>query len=253
MVLGKDPKTHSQVRLLRGWFQGFADQLNRRIQERGGLVFLNCAVHEVRKRQGNLEVVSAQGIKCFDAVVVTVNTTVFLKIINGLPRDYRQTLERLKSLDALNVLLILRKRLMDRVYWLNVLDPQLPFVGMMEHTNMIHPRHYGGEHIIYLGGYFPGDHRYFQLPKNQIVGLAINQLKHMAVQFTENDVLEAHVYQVHHAQPVIPINYSSMRPSFITPIRNLFLANMDMIYPWDRGTNYAVELGNRVAKRILKS
>ena len=30
----------------------------------------------------------------------------------------------------------------------------------------------------------------------------------------------------------------------------LFIANMSMVYPFDRGTNYAVELGNKAAQEI---
>ncbi len=52
------------------------------------------------------------------------------------------------------------------------------------------------------------------------------------------------------AQPVIPTNYSKMIPSMITPLKNIYLANMQQVYPWDRGTNYAVELGEKVSKLI---
>ena len=33
--------------------------------------------------------------------------------------------------------------------------------------------------------------------------------------------------------------------------KGLWLANMSMVYPWDRGTNYAVDLGTRVAQLML--
>ena len=32
---------------------------------------------------------------------------------------------------------------------------------------------------------------------------------------------------------------------------NVFLANIQQVYPWDRGTNYAVELGQKAAKLIV--
>ncbi len=31
------------------------------------------------------------------------------------------------------------------------------------------------------------------------------------------------------------------------PLYKTYLANMDMVYPWDRGTNYAIEMGEEVA------
>ena len=54
-----------------------------------------------------------------------------------------------------------------------------------------------------------------------------------------------------YAQPVHELHYSSRAPKLETPIPNLYLANMDSIYPWDRGTNYAVELGKKAALRML--
>ena len=52
------------------------------------------------------------------------------------------------------------------------------------------------------------------------------------------------------AQPIIPINYSKIKPPFETPIKNVYLANIQQVYPWDRGTNYAVELGEKVSDLI---
>jgi hypothetical protein len=36
-----------------------------------------------------------------------------------------------------------------------------------------------------------------------------------------------------------------------TPLDNLYFASMSQVYPWDRGTNYAVEIGRRAAHLIL--
>ena len=55
------------------------------------------------------------------------------------------------------------------------------------------------------------------------------------------------------AQPIIPINYSKILPKFETPFKNVFLANIEQVYPWDRGTNYAVELGKKVVNELLKN
>src|SRR5260221_7185182 len=54
-------------------------------------------------------------------------------------------------------------------------------------------------------------------------------------------------FSVPFAQPIIPVNYSKMVPSFETPLKNVYLANMQQVYPWDRGTNYAVQLGQKIA------
>jgi hypothetical protein len=55
-----------------------------------------------------------------------------------------------------------------------------------------------------------------------------------------------------YAQPVPTLNHSQNIPSLETPIPGLWLANMSQVYPWDRGSNYAVEMGRRVAQEVVK-
>ena len=44
--------------------------------------------------------------------------------------------------------------------------------------------------------------------------------------------------------------YSKKIPPFVSEIAGVYNANIQQVYPWDRGTNYAVEIGNKVAKLI---
>jgi hypothetical protein len=55
-----------------------------------------------------------------------------------------------------------------------------------------------------------------------------------------------------YAQPVPPIDHSRNIPDLATPIPGLYWASMSQVYPWDRGTNYAVEIGQAVAERVMK-
>jgi hypothetical protein len=36
-----------------------------------------------------------------------------------------------------------------------------------------------------------------------------------------------------------------------TPLNGLYFASMSQVYPWDRGTNFAVEIGRRVARMVM--
>jgi hypothetical protein len=54
-----------------------------------------------------------------------------------------------------------------------------------------------------------------------------------------------------YAQPVPEVHHSARVPAANKPILpNLYWASMHHIYPWDRGTNYAVALGQNVARAI---
>jgi hypothetical protein len=58
------------------------------------------------------------------------------------------------------------------------------------------------------------------------------------------------VFRVPYAQPVPLVNHSEALPDLRTPWPGLYLASMSQVYPWDRGTNYAVEMGRQVAKMV---
>jgi hypothetical protein len=64
-------------------------------------------------------------------------------------------------------------------------------------------------------------------------------------------MIDYQLFKVPFAQPIIPVNYSKIIPPLETPLKNVYLANIQQVYPWDRGTNYAVELGEKVASLII--
>jgi hypothetical protein len=76
-------------------------------------------------------------------------------------------------------------------------------------------------------------------------------LKKINPMFSFSWVKKSWVWQAPFAQPIVTTNYSRNIPSLITPLPGIYLANIQQVYPWDRGTNYAVELGSKVADRIV--
>jgi hypothetical protein len=46
-------------------------------------------------------------------------------------------------------------------------------------------------------------------------------------------------------------DYLSTLPPHETPLPNVFLANMAHVYPQDRGQNYSLRLGERMARLML--
>ena len=41
----------------------------------------------------------------------------------------------------------------SETYWINVNEPNFPFVGVIEHTNFDSPKNYDGSYIAYLSKY----------------------------------------------------------------------------------------------------
>ena len=77
-------------------------------------------------------------------------------------------------------------------------------------------------------------------------------LKKINPRFDPSWIEEWHYHKVAAAQPIIGVNYSQQIPDHRTPIKDLYLANTTQVYPEDRGTNYSVRMGKRVAAMIME-
>ena len=119
-------------------------------------------------------------------------------------------------------------------------------------TNLIDPAHYGGDHLLYLGDYLPADHRYFDMSVDAITDEFTPYLQRFNPAFERKWVTGAWVHRARYAQPVPPVGYARMIPDVRTPLPGLYFASMSQVYPWDRGTNYAVEMGRKVAAMMLE-
>ena len=96
----------------------------------------------------------------------------------------------------------------------------------------------------------PADSKRFAMEKNDVLKLYHPFLMKLNPEYKKH-LIASELFKAPFAQPIIPRNYSKMIPPMETPLKNVFLANMEQVYPWDRGTNYAVQLGETVTKKIL--
>lgn len=185
----------------------------------------------------------------FDALVATIPSHIFQRIAPPLPEAYTTKLGALEY-EAAVVVLVELDRSLTSTYWLNVADGDLPFTGIIEHTNFINPETYEGRHFVYLSTYMEPDHRYFSMESEDLISEFIPYLRKVNPEFKDSWVRNTWVFRERAAQPIIPLNYSTRMPEHRTPLKNLYLANTTQIYPEDRGTNYSVRLGNVIARLV---
>ena len=232
----------------------FANALVKECEKKGGKFFFNTEVVEIKStKQVSVKykmVNDKSSIVNFDAVIVTLPSFFFTKITPDLPKEYKDKLLKLKGLGAINLVLRLKKPfLIDGTYWLSICDTKSPVMAIVEHTNFMDKKNYNNEHLVYLGNYLPFDHKYMKMEKDQLLKIYDPFLKKKNPNY-QLSIINSQLFKVTFAQPIIPVNYSKIVPPFQTPLPNVYLANIQQVYPWDRGTNYAVELGQKVAKLI---
>jgi protoporphyrinogen oxidase len=239
-----------------GGFQAFVDALVEANKQRGCELFLNEAIAEVSSLpSGQLQLNTTTGnTATFDQVLVTVSPHLLAKMTPALPGDYLASLQNLKSMGAVVVVLALKHRLTEDHYWINLpKDEGTPFLALVEHTNFIDRKHYDNDHIVYCGDYLMPDHEFFSLSKDELLARFLPDLVRFNPDFDKSWVKDSWLFRTRYAQPVPPINHSQNIPDLQTPISGLYWASMSQVYPWDRGTNYAVEIGRRAARLMLEN
>lgn len=248
----------------RGGFQAFCDDFAAQLRRLGVEIRLNTPVVRLDRtsaigRIDQLTVTpSANATNATDAtnyhqVLVTTSPSRFARLAPDLPQDYLQGLLQLKSMGAVVLVLALRQRLSeDGYYWFNLpKDAGYPFLALVEHTNYVSSEHFGGEHIVYCGDYLDPDHEYFSLSREELLARFAPALKRINPDFDLSWVRNYWLFKAAYAQPVPALNHSQHIPSIETPLPGLYFASMSQVYPWDRGTNFAVEIGRRAARLMM--
>ena len=189
----------------------------------------------------------------YDAVIATTPSYVFTRLVDGdaLPAGYRAQLESARYLSAVLLILELDRPLSSK-YWLNVADRTLPFVGIIEHTNMIDPALYGGRHIVYLTNYPDRESALYRKEPAELLEDFIPHLQRINPDFARDWIVNYHHHRVDGAQPIVGVGYGAQIPAHRTPVKSLYLANTTQIYPEDRGTNYSVRMGREVARMVVE-
>jgi protoporphyrinogen oxidase len=233
-----------------GGFQAFADRLAAHLQGMGVKLCLSTPVQRITPRpEGGLTLETPTGPERFDQTLVTTSPGLLARLAPDLPPGYLQGLLSLKSMGAVVMTLSLKHALSEQgYYWYNIPKKAgFPFLALVEHTNFVGPQHFGGDHIIYIGDYLDADHEYFRLSQNELLERYLPALARFNPNFQRDWIKKTWLFRTAYAQPIPLLDHSKNIPSIQTPIPGLYLASMSQVYPWDRGTNFAVEIGRRAA------
>ena len=238
-----------------GGFQKFADLFGEKLREMGVEIRLGSSVKFIKRNQAQGLSIDAGGIvDSFDKVLVTTSPNLMAKFCPDLPENYLKGLLNLKSMGAVVMVLSLKRQLSkEGYYWFNLpKEAGYPMLALVEHTNFVSKEHFGGDYIVYAGDYLEVGHEYFSMSNEELLERFTPAFKKFNPEFERNWVKKIWVNKTNYAQPVPLVNHSRNIPAIQTPIEGLYFASMSQVYPWDRGTNFAVEIGRRAARMMLE-
>jgi protoporphyrinogen oxidase len=237
-----------------GGFQAFADLFADRLREMGVSIRLQTPVSLCERTESPRQIfVHTTTPENFDRLLVTLSPEAMAHLVPSLPDEYLRGLRNMKSMGAVVISLALRRQLSEEgYYWYNLpKSAGYPFLALVEHTNFVPAEKFGGDHIVYMGDYLEPEHEFFRLSHEELLARFLPSLKLFNPKFEPDWVRKSWLYRTPYAQPVPLVNHSQNIPAIRTPLDGIYFASMSQVYPWDRGTNFAVEIGRRAARLIL--
>ncbi|MFC1935864.1 NAD(P)/FAD-dependent oxidoreductase [Chloroflexota bacterium] len=255
-VSSRDRAFKEKLGYIRGSWGILIDALERRIREIGGEVYTSTSVTRILTEGGKVTGLAIEGPEGqrsqhpFDLVIATIPSFALPRLVD-LPEEYAAKLKVVEYEGAIAVIWVL-KRSLSPIYWLNVADPDIPFLLVLEQTNLVAPSEYGGKHIVYTADYVTQDDRRWPMETREIVRDYIPHLKNINPAFDESWIETYYLHKEPAAQPIVKVNYLERMPSTRTPVKGLWLAAMSQVYPEDRGTNYSIRLAIQVARQAVE-
>jgi protoporphyrinogen oxidase len=236
---------------LLGSFGRYIEALTEAIRSRGGEIQLKTPVERVLVNEGRCQALQVGGDeRCdFDATLLTAPNKFVLQMVPDLPGDYAAILRGVRYQWATCLVLALDRALSD-IYWLNISAPDVPFVAVVEQTNLVEAERYAGKHYVYFSNYVEEASPILAMDVGQVLAEYLPHIKKINPAFDEGWILEKQLFKDPAGQPIITRNYSRNIPDHRTPIEGLYLANTTQIYPEDRGQNYSILMGERMAEVI---
>jgi protoporphyrinogen oxidase len=239
----------------KGGFEVFTKSAESFLLKNGVRIFKEAKEIKVeRTRLGWSVAALNHGIQEHDAVIVAASPRVFAALAGQFAFEHvKETLAQ-PALGVQVVILALNEKVGEHYWYSLKRTTTQPFLAAVEHTNFVDRSEYGNEHLIYFAKYVDVQSEEWKQSDEHLVQLALLGCRFVNNHFNPESLIRARVFRSEYAQPIVGKNASRFVPSVhVHGVPRLFHASLAHVYPWDRGTNFALELGERVAREALKS
>ena len=234
---------------LRGGFHQLFVALDAELRRLGATMRLGARVDHLVVDNGVLRGVSCRGD------TIEADQVVYAGSLPGLSRLLPPELHdpRWTAAEGLGVLCVVLEttRSLGPVYWTNVCDANLPFGGVIEHTNLVPADDYGGRHVVYLSRYFTADEPVAAVDPDAEAVRWVDDLRDVYSPRLDDALLAVHAFRAGYAAPLVTAPYAERIPPLVSHLPGLHVATTAQIYPQDRGMDEGVRGGAAAARSVL--
>jgi protoporphyrinogen oxidase len=227
---------------IKGGFQSLIEYIEKKDKKLGVVIKNNYEITNISQGKTGFVIDKEQ----YDGVISTLPSPVLAKVAQKiLPSTYIDRTLKLNYLHARVLVIETDNTLLDETYWLNICTEKIPLMLLAQHTNFVDKKHYNNHHIAYVGYYLEREDNLMKMSEKDFKEEVLGSLRKFIKK--EYKVINTYEFIGPFAQPIFDTTFVQNMPEFRTPVSHFYIANLDMTYPYDRGTNYAVKLGREVA------
>ncbi len=247
--------TGEKLGYFKGGFSVLTGRLKEEIEKSGGKILLGSAIESIlRIEDQGINIKAGERSDIFNAVVATVPTGVFGELIKSNKEVSKEYMKKLSAIDYIGavVMVFTSDQKISPFYWHNINDPKIPFLVFLSNTVLSGEDVYDGKNVYYVGFYASHEHAYFSQNEDSVMSEWGKGIKEMFPEFDSSQIREKALFKFKNAQHIVDFGYEEKIPAYESVVPGVYLANFSQIYPDDRGINFAVQEGNKMALLIQK-
>jgi protoporphyrinogen oxidase len=233
-----------QLGYIDGGSETLVEAVAEDIRRKGGRIHLQTPAERVIVDHGRVSAVRGGGSTyAADAVISTVPIPLVNRLIPDLPQDWQDKYAAIRNIGVVCLLFKLRRSITPH-FWLNIVADDMDTPGLIEFSNL-RPI---GQTIVYVPYYMPITQPKWTWTDQKFIDEAFAYIKRINPKIGDEDLIDAKVGRLRHAQPICEPNFADKLPPVQTPIIGLQIADTCYYYPEDRGVAESIRLGRRMAE-----
>jgi protoporphyrinogen oxidase len=200
---------------------------------------LNCEVMAIPKTPEGRYLINGEE---YDVVVSTIAPDLIKKIVPELE------IPAVTYRAAICPLLWLRSEITP-YYWINMLDPDVPFSVIVNQQSLLPPNYYNGLYPLYIGHYLSDTSELFNQSNQELFAYYLGYLKKIFPRI-EDEIVGYEIGRTKYAQPVVTAPWQPLKHTSNLP--NIYTTSMAHIFPEDRGVNYAIREAKEITALLME-
>jgi len=254
-LFGARDRTSGRERMgsVRGGYAPVLRAAGKALQDAGVEIRLETPVRSVKPAGAGLEIGTDDGPRTFNRALLTVPLPEALKIIQARADDPAwERYRRVEYMGIVCVLLALRRSL-SPYYLTNLLDPDLPFTGVIESTNVLGAKNFGGHHLVYLPKYVTAGDAVAGLSDAEVEALFLPHLRRMFPGLSDGDIVDIQTHREILSLPLPAFGPPLRTAGFQSPVPGVFLGGTAFIEEATVNNDAVLRAAAGIVEEILKT